>query len=196
MGDGERAAVVLVVHALIWVLATPGLDYLGKHSFITERERSALREEVGEPLARAAFAAAAFNRSVRLPLTDLIAPLQRPFRISQEWNLYRDGPSRYRLLEVWVDGQLRFRTADDAHDWLAPQLRNRRVRPVVESTAMRKGSPNWRGLTRFIVARALAEDAGVREVELRALEGPFPGTELKVHHRVFARAPGWEPAEQ
>lgn len=191
----ERAGAALLVHALIWVLGTPGLDFLSTLDLEKPERRAAIEADVGD-FAQVAFAVDALNRHLREPLVDLTTPLQRPFRISQEWNLYRDGPERYVILEVWVDGALRFRTADPEHAWLAPQLRNRHVRPVVESTANQKDAPNWRGLTRYVVERARAEDPGAQEVELRSRGGPFPGRELKLKHRIVAKAPDWKPEVQ
>ncbi len=192
MRDAHRAALAGVVHACIWLLGTPGLDYLADVGLDQASTRAELLSEVGE-VAHVAFAIDGANRALREPIVKLLAPLQRPFRISQEWNLYRDGPARFVILEIFVDGKLRFRTADAEHAWLAPQLRNRHVRAVVESTATKRDSPNWRGLARYIVARARAEDPNVSEVELRSQSGPFPGTTLKTGHRIVARAPSFTP---
>lgn len=192
MKDRDRAALALTVHALFWVLATPGLDYMGINDYQTPKSRADLVRNIGVGPANVAFGLAAFNRSVRRPLADLLAPLQRPFRISQEWSLYRDGPANYHLFEIWVDGALRFRTADPEHAWLAPQLRNRRVRAMVESTAMKKNAPNWRGLSRYVVAQAREAWPDAREVELKALFGPYPGTDLKTGHTISASAPDWK----
>ena len=154
-----------------------------------------MRAELGGA-AELAFAINRFDRQVREPIVDLFEPLQRPFRISQEWSLYRDGPSQYMLLEIYLDGDLRFRTADPRHAWLAPQLRNRHVRPVVESTAMKRGSPNWKGLARYVISVARAQGRVQQQVELRARAGPFPGRKLRTTHTILASAPDWEPKEK
>lgn len=191
MKDRDRASFALLAHAVVWILATPGIDFLGINDYRTPASQSALIKDVGRVPAQLLFGLAAFNRNIRIPLVDLLAPLQRPFRISQEWSLYRDGPAQYRTLEVWIDEELRFRTADPEHAWRASQLRNRRIRAMVESTAQKKNAPNWRGLSRFIVSSAREDFPDAQKVEMRAMVGPFPGTELKLSHSVTASAPGW-----
>lgn len=195
MGDAQRATLALIAQALFWVLGTPGLDYLSYLNLRDEGARARMAKDLGGA-AGLAFAIDDLERSFRRPIVELLAPVQRPFRISQEWNLYRDGPSRYVLLEVRLDGVLAFRTADPEHAWLAPQLRNRHVRPVVESTANKRDAPNWRGLTRYIVARARAENPALREVELLSRAGPFPGEVLTDGHRIVAKAPSWSPVQR
>ena len=138
----------------------------------------------------------ALNHTLRVPLADMFSPLQRPFRISQEWNLYRDGPNEVRRLEIWVDGSLVYRSIDPNATWLQPQLRNRRLRPVVETTVMSRNSLNWRGLGRYIVASARAAFPTATTVELRCLAGPFPGEDLTLHHSYLAAAPDWTVVQQ
>lgn len=195
MTNGGRAALALLVHVIFWVLGTPGIDYLPSLHLNQSEVAKKVREDLGSA-AELAFAIDRLDRHLREPVVDLLEPLQRPFRISQEWSLYRDGPSQYRLLEIYLDGDLRFRTADPRHAWLAPQLRNRHVRPVVESTAMKRGSPNWRGLARYVVEQARAQGLVQQQVQLRALGGPFPGRKLTTTHTILATAPLWEPTEK
>lgn len=195
MTNGGRAALALAFQGLLWLLGTPGLDYLPKLHLDRQEVREQLRADLGQA-AGLALAIDRVDRRVREPIVDLLEPLQRPFRISQDWSLYRDGPSRYMLLEIYLDGELRFRTADPRHAWLAPQLRNRHVRPVVESTAMKKGSPNWRGLASYVIQQALAQGRVQQQVELRSRAGPFPGRKLETTHTILASAPGWEPVEK
>lgn len=188
-----KALLLGVVYLVLGVLGTPGLDFLKPRDLVTPAQQAELHAELGSPWAELGILAAQINRGVRLPLESRLAPIQRPFRISQSWALYRDGPNRVRRLEVWVDGTLRHRSADPAYDWLAPQLRNRRVRPMVESTAMAQDAQNWQGLTRYIARCAARDFPGAQQVELRAMAGNFPGRKLTEHHRFVARAPAWEP---
>ena len=192
MRDRDRAIAALGVHALLWILATPGLDYMGINDYKTEKSQAQVVQNVGVIPAQFAFGAAAFNRNIRKPLVDLLAPVQRPFRVSQEWSLYRDGPGQYHTFEVWVDDTLRFRTADPNYDWLAPQLRNRRVRAMVESTAMKRDSPNWRGLARYIVAQAREDFPDAQGVQIKCQVGPYPGSQLTLSHSIVAAAPDWK----
>ena len=191
-----RAAAVAAFIALTLLLGTPGLDMLRASDFRSEEDRAALREQAGPLPAALAIAITDFNRGVRLPLVNKLEWTQRPARISQNWSLYRDGPSKVRRLEVYVDGVLKHRSADDAYPWLAPQLRSRRVRPVVESTTMMFASKNWEGLTRVIVHFAQQDFPGCQEVRLVATEGPFPGRNLEPKYTITAAAPGWTPERE
>lgn len=190
-----RAALLLMIHALFWLLGTPGLDFLPVKIYTIAKDRNELVERVSLPVAKVAFAIADFNREIRTPLADSLGAVQRPFRISQQWHLYRDGPGKLERMEIYLDDALVYRSVDSEYRWLEPQLRNRRVRPMVESTVQRRRSPNWEGLSRFIVSKALAERPDVKKVELRCLHGSFPGHDLKEDHSVVATAPDWKPVE-
>jgi len=188
-----RAALVLVVGAVILILGTPGLDAMQHSELGDEDERQELREQIGPFWAGIGIGIADFNREHRLPLHRALHTLEIPIRGAQNWALYRDGPNRVRRLEIWVDDELKHRSADPEHDWLAPQLRMRRVRPMVETTTMQTMAQNWEGLSRFIVRRAVAEWPEAERVELRAIWTPFPGDgETTVHHRIVAVAPEWQ----
>jgi hypothetical protein len=73
------------------------------------------------------------------------------------------------------------------------QLRNRRLRPMVESTVQKTNSQNWLGLSRFIQQHALQDFPQCQQIVLRAMHGPFPGEVLKEHHRIQMEAPDWTP---
>ena len=193
MNTSTKAGILLGVHALFWLLGTPGIDFIGEGQWDTKEERASFVKRVGQPWAQIAFVLADLNRHLRLPVVDLVAPIQRPFRISQEWSLYRDGPSRYRRMEILVDGDLKHRSVDDAYPWLAAQIRSRRIRPMMEAVCMSKTSPNWRGFVRYVAERAQVDFPGAQEVEVRCMEGPFPGTTLTLHHSYLTQAPDWAP---
>ncbi|MCB9744334.1 MAG: hypothetical protein H6740_17180 [Alphaproteobacteria bacterium] len=179
---------------IVWsfILGTPGLDLLTARDLNTAQQRQQARELAGPFGAAVAIAVADFNREVRLPVVARLEWTQRYARISQNWSLYRDGPSKVRRLEVYVDGELKHRSADPAYPWLNPQLRSRRIRPVVESTGMMYASKNWEGLTRVIVHFAQRDFPGCQEVRLVATEGPFPGRKLEPKYSITAKAPDWE----
>ncbi|MES2639889.1 MAG: hypothetical protein V4850_10420 [Myxococcota bacterium] len=186
-----RAASILALWVLLVLLGTPGLDFLNAKTLRSADDQAAWRHRVPEPWATAGVLVASFNRELRLPVVTALAPIQRPFRVSQEWFLYRDGPSKVRRLEVRLDGELVHRSADAAYPWLADVLRNRRIRPVVESTCGADAGPNWHGLGRLVVERGRAERPGLREIELVCTVAPFPGTDATVQRRYVAAAPAW-----
>lgn len=174
----------------MWTLGTPGLDFVSGRIW-TDKDKARLVAQSSEPVAEVTFALLALNQSVRKPLVAMFAPLQLPFRLGQDWNLYRDGPNKVRRLEIRVDDAVVYRSVDPNFTWLEPQLRNRRVRPMVESTTVDRNSPNWKGLSHFIVARAREDFPTATRVELRCLAGSFPGQKLTVHHSYVAEAPDW-----
>ena len=186
-----RAALVLAVMAVLFIVGTPGLDHLGGR--LTPKEEARLQQKFGSTVGAMAESLMRFNQEVRIPLAKKLGGFQPIFRIRQAWNLYRDGPRLVYKLEVHVDGEVVFRSKDNTHDWLAPQLTNRRLRPVVESTTKKFKSANWRGLSRFVVAAAREEWPHAQKVELVAMRGKRPGAQLKESHRITAQAPQWTP---
>jgi len=178
------------------VLATPGLDYMPRNALRTAKNRALLEERIGAVPARIGFGLVTFNRKLRLPLVELLGPLQKPFRIAQSWNLYRDGPKRMRKMEIQIDDQAVFRLGDPELDWLRGPLSNRKMRPVMESTARSTESRNWRGFARFVIDRAREDYPQAQSVALIFKVGDFPGEQLEETHRVVATAPGWEAHQQ
>lgn len=193
-----QALLVLLAFGAILVLGTPGLDHQDWRELDAPDERAALREAAagrpgGPVLAALVLATADLNQHLRQPLYDLLAPVQRPFRIRQSWHLYRDGPTRVRRLEISVDGRLVHRSSDPAYAWRDAQLRNRHLRPILENVARRAESPNERGALRWIVAQARADWPAAERVEIVATIARYPGTEARPSHGWVARAPGWAP---
>ena len=191
-----KPASLLLVYFLIALHGCPGLDYLGERDFVSQQSRDRLRRQMPEIGVQASIAVGAFNRRVRLPIVHKTAWVQKPFRVAQTWNLYRDGPGRVNRLEIWVDGALVHRTADSEHDWLEPQLRSRRIRPMVESTARRKNSKNWKGLSRFIADRAVRDFPGAEVIEIRSRQSRYTGGTESTKHRIVMQGPSWEPVMQ
>jgi hypothetical protein len=192
MRDHLRAVGVLAAGFVVLCLGTPGFDFMKRNDMRTTGDRAKLAQHAPEPVVQGVAGLYWLNRTVRLPIADRLEWIQKPVRGAQNWNLYRDGPSRVRRLEIWVDGELLYRSKDADHDWLEPQLTNRRVRPMVESTTMKTNSKNWRGLTRFIVHRALQDHPDAQHVELRCTAARFPGdAEPVVRHTIHADAPDW-----
>ncbi|HNH45662.1 MAG TPA: hypothetical protein PKY30_01415, partial [Myxococcota bacterium] len=52
-------------------------------------------------------------------------------------------------------------------------------------------SQNWRGLTRWVVTEARADFPETQRIDLIALHGPFPGDNLREHHRIVVESPKW-----
>ena len=184
---------LLFVYFLIAIQGCPGLDYLNKRDFVSERSQDQLRKTMPEWAVQVAIALGAVNRTLRLPLVEKTEWMQKPFRIAQTWNLYRDGPGRINRMEIYLDGELVHRTADSEHDWLTPQLRSRRLRPVVESTARQKKSKNYRGLGRFIKNRALEDFPDTESIEIRAVWERYPEGDPSIRHRIVMDSPDWKP---
>lgn len=192
MRDQLRAGLLVLVGMLIFVLGTPGIDFLDS-SLQRADKREKLRERVGNFWATAGLGIYDAARTLRTPLLKWLGPLQRPFRVSQNWSLYRDGPGKLMRLEIRADDQIIYRSVDNDYRWKEEAFRNRRLRPVVESTVMQRDSQNWRGLTRWVVNAARVDFPEVQRVDLIALHGAFPGKKLSEHHRIVAEAPMWIP---
>ncbi len=186
-----RAALVGCVAVAMGILATPGLDFIPSNALKSQRDRDRVEERVGAAGMRVAEGVYGFNRRIRMPLVRLLEPIQKPFRIAQTWNLYRDGPRRVRRMEIQVDGVPVYRTGDPVLQWLGPQLGSRKIRPVLETTTRSRRSRNWKGISRYIVEKAREDYPQAEEVALLFLVGDFPGTRMEESHRIVAQEPLW-----
>jgi hypothetical protein len=186
-----RAALVLLVASMLLCAGAPWFDYvpLSIRSSATIEHAVATSPSWLRPLHRAMLT---FEVDVRRPLASQLKPIERVFRISQSWHLYRNGPSKVARLEIWADDTLLHRSLDDEHDWLEPILRCRRVRPVAEAVVSADGGRSEIGFTNFVVGRIRAERPETKKVELRATWSTWPGTKPEVHHTFLARAPDWK----
>ena len=187
-----RAVAVLALLFGVTCLGTPGLDMLHRDYLrpgTAERAKTS-RTAVG----KLEIAASDVNRWVREPFVRVLTPVQRPLRLAQAWHLYADGPNRVRHLEIRVDGELKFRTADPDHDWLHWILKSRKVRPVVDAHCNGK-SANSEGLASYVVRKAREDFGDIRRVDLVCTRRPWPGTAPpKTMRGMSARAPDWEIA--
>ena len=181
-------AVPLAALALIW-LAMPGASFVPRGHLATPTKRNAHRAKWGEPWT-SLNAAAGFMQRVREPVARRLHPIQPIFRVAQSWHLYRDGPAPIRRMEIWVDDRLVYRTQDDDHTWNRAIFRNRRIRPMAESTVVKKRARNRLGLGRLIVEEARTDFPDAQTVEIRSVWAKRGG-EPSVHHAMTAAAPGW-----
>ena len=185
-----RAIGILLVHLLLLGLAAPGLDLLPRQYLRSAQAQQRMEAKYGATQTALAVAAADLNRK-RFLIEDTVGKIQPVFRIAQSWHLYRDGPATIRKLEIRVDGVPVYRTNDPSLRWLAPILRNRRIRPVTETTVSRPKAGNRLGLGRLIVERARDEFPKIRRIDIVSLGGKRPGETLQPRHRMVATAPDW-----
>ena len=190
-----RAICILVAHLILLGLGTPGLDLLPRQYLRSEKAQARMEAKYGATQTAIAVVAADLNRK-RFWIEDTAGKIQPVFRIAQSWHLYRDGPTAIRKLEVQVDGVPVYRTNDANLDWLAPILRNRRIRPVTETTVAKAKAGNRLGLGRLIVERAKADFPRVRRIDIVSLAGQRPGENLQPRHRMVATAPDWKLEDQ
>ena len=187
-----RAAVVAFVAVTMLILGFPGLDGMTEKWMTDPGERAKAQRTLS---GRLQVVAADTNRWVRLPVERALAPLQRPLRLAQSWSLYGSGPDRVVRGEVWVDGELWFRSGDPEHAWQSSFLRFRKIRPVLDTTC-NGNSPNARHLVAFLAARARRERPETREVMFRCTATRWPGNgEEKEKARWTTSAPDWEPRQ-
>ena len=186
-----RTVAVLTAGILLLMLGFPGVSFMKSGKYKRPIERKEAQERLGA-FAPIAFELADFNRDVRLPIERKVGVIQRPFRVSQTFHLYRDGPQKVRRLEVWADDELLHRSGDDDATWREGQLRNRRFRPVVESNARKVDGRNGESMVRWLLAEVLEERPTTERLEVRAAWADYPGDgETWRHHGWYAEAPHW-----
>ena len=190
-----RAIAILSAYLFLLILGMPGLDFLPPGNLQSERAQKEFRQQYGAVRAHFAVVASDLNR-VRLKAENSIGKLQPVFRIAQSWHLFRDGPRAIRKLEIQVDRVPVYRTLDPNLTWMQPILRNRRIRPVVESFVGKPKAVNRWGLARLIVDRARADFPKIQRVDIVTMSGPLPGDDLRRQLRFVAKAPEWKLVEQ
>ncbi|MEC7949473.1 MAG: hypothetical protein VX265_18035 [Myxococcota bacterium] len=186
--DHLRAAAVFLVGGALLMAGFPGLDYASARDV---RSLVAPARALATPLGMGMAAVAGFNEGLRRPVARALRPVERLFRVSQEFHLYRDGPNRVDRLEVLIDDVLVYRTRDAAHDWRAAQFGNRHFRPMVATAALKPAAANQEGICRWIVARAREDFPDAREVEIRSTRTRFGVDEPWVRFSRVARDPDW-----
>ena len=190
-----RAIAILLAYLFFLILGMPGLDFLPPGNLESDGAQKVFKERNGTALTHFAVAASDLNR-LRLRAENTIGKIQPIFRISQSWHLFRDGPHAIRKLEIQVDQVPVYRTLDSNLDWMAPVLRNRRIRPVVESLVGKPKAVNRWGLARFIVEKARADFPNIQRVDIVTMSGPRPGDRLNRTLRFVAQGPEWKLVEQ
>ncbi len=187
-----RAVVTMMAVGLVFLLGTPGLDYLKASAYRSNTQRREAIQELGPVGGQLAILAAEVNLHLRRPLTRKLGGIQRVFRARQSWHLYRNGPGRVRRVEVRVDGERVYLTGHATADWREAELRMRRMRPIMETTAKDPKAKNTAGMVRWIVTAAREDYPEAERVEVRAWWGRFPGKTLHLHHGWTVTAPSWE----
>lgn len=184
-----KASVILFAYAALLCLSMPGISFL-RPSFLATPSKVATFEATHGPVATGLAQVAADINRARMPIAQAVGGFQPIFRVRQVWHLYRDGPRTIRRMEVLVDGEIIYRTGDDALNWNASVFRNRRIRPMAETFTIKPKAKNPRGLVRYIVQQAREDFPDASQVEVRATWGNRhrPG---KVNHRMVASAPDW-----
>jgi len=186
--DHLRAACVLVVCVALLMAGFPGLDFVGP------KQRDGWAETargVAAPLGTAVDGVVLFDRHLRRRIARWVKPVERVFRVSQEFHLYRDGPTRVDRLEVLVDGEVVYRTRDPERAWRAAELGNRRFRPMVATAAQKADAENQRGIARWIITAARQDFPGAAEVVIRSTRTRFGVEEPWVRFSRVARGPEW-----
>ncbi len=186
--DHLRALAVVVAATALLVAGFPGLDFASRKKV---REGVEAARRIAAPLGTLMAGVAWFDLELRRPLARLVRPVERTFRVAQEFHLYRDGPKRVDRLEVLVDGELVYRTRDAELDWRAAQFGNRHFRPMVATAAQKADAANQRGICRWIVARVQEDFPDAQEVVIRSSRTEFGVEAPWVRFSRVARAPDW-----
>lgn len=182
--ENFRAVCLLLVYAALGVLATPGFDAPG--AWTTEAGEVEVRATRAAPLADVIVAAASFNRAIRLPLVRALQPLEVPLALEQSWALFASGPARFETLSIRVDGDEVYRTQRPGR-WSAPELRERRVRPLVDNWVDGAASTTDGPLVWWLCGKVSAAFPDGETIEILGLWGPFPGDELKMTRSATCR---------
>jgi hypothetical protein len=96
-----------------------------------------------------------------------------------------------RWFEVHVDDATVYRSASRKRRWQVETLRNRHVRPMVESVVTGGDEKFTEGFCRWMVALARKDFPDAGRIELVAYESTFPEGPNNRVRSVSASAPAW-----
>lgn len=186
--DHLRALAVVVAATALLVTGFPGLDFASRKEM---RDGVGVASRIAAPLGTVMAGVSWFDLELRRPLARLFRPVERTFRVAQEFHLYRDGPRRVDRLEILVDGEVVYRTRDARRGWRASQFGNRHLRPMVGTAAQKPDAVNQKGICRWIVARVQEDFPNAEEVVIRSSRTEFGVEAPWVRFSRVARAPDW-----
>lgn len=167
------AVAVLLAHGLLLLLAPPLIDYLQSSP---NRAKGPLR------------AVYEWDRDLRGPIVARLRPVEAVLGTRQTWHFYTTGASRTRHFEVWVDGERWHRSNHRDHDFMAGPLANSRLRHHVKDWVRGKRVGQVQpALLNLLAERVRAEEPDAEVVEIRGLEGRWPGRRQTVVQRAAIR---------
>ena len=175
--NDARAAGWLAAHALLLLLAFPGLETLQTHP----------------PDAAWVAPIRAADQRTRGQLEGLFRPVERALGVRQSWQFYRTGASEVRRFEIHVDGELWYRSLDPDHRFDHAAMVNPRLRHLVKDWVRGKGAVYGPGLLRYAVARVRAVEPDAQRVRIVGLEGRWPGRSLAPSVALEGEAPDFTP---
>ena len=118
-------------------------------------------------------------------------PVERFLGMNQRWHFYTTGASRTRRLELRVDGEVWHRSNHPEHRFRAAQLANPRLRHHTKNWVRGKSGSVTHALMAWAIAEVLTEKPDAQHVEMRGLEGRWPGRKLRIVRSAEASAPDW-----
>lgn len=149
-----------------------------------------VEKQYGPVVANASWAGAWIRQHVRKPIEGALRWTTEPLRLQQGYGVYPDGGRSMKVLDIRLDGELVHRSGSDELVWIEPQLRFRKLRPLVfKFMADRKKRRFQPGIVRYI--GAMAEREGAERVDLVVHTGPYPGEELEPNEWASLSPPNW-----
>ena len=185
MSDKVEAAIVGFFMLLLCFLNVPVADHLEKRQFTPEF--SAQFAESVDPVTEfIVLNAVKFNHWYD-PVQQFFDPPMMMLQIPQTWRIYNHASHEYRIFEVRVDGEVKFRTPGDEYRWMRTKLRHFRVAYQINDMTRPGGRQNkWREFSRFIVEQAWTDFPDADEVTLIWYSGDYPGVNMKEDYRVVS----------
>lgn len=189
MTENVEAALVAAAMLLLCFLNIPIADTTEEDRF-TPEFRADYEKRVDPVTRKLMYAVADFNE-VYDPLQAKVEPILRFLQIPQHWLIYNHAPYEYRIMEVRVDGEIKFRTPGLEYGWKYWQLRHFRLAYQLNDMT-RPGSrfKKWREFGRYVINEAWDDFPEADEIYIIWYSGRYPGVQMYETHRILSTGRG------
>lgn len=185
MSEKIEAAIVGFFMLLLCFLNVPVADHLEKDQW-TPEFRAQFKESVDPITSFIVLNAVDFNYWYD-PAQQLFDFPMAVLQIPQTWRIYNHASHSYRMFEVRVDGEVKYRTPGNEYRWQRTKFRHFRIAYQLNDFTRPGARQNsWASYSRFVLELAWQDFPDAEEIDLIWYEGEYPGVQMFESYRVIS----------